>query len=162
MQRDSRFEGLPVRYVGAVDDVFPFLAEADVGLLPTFFASESLPNSVIEYLLFGLPAIVTDYAELPAMIASEKGDAGITIGLKDGRPDIDALAAAMYAYATDSELFAEHIDRAALAAKKFGMDRIIDQYSTIVSLDLDRGFTTVTETGETQSNEDRHSGALTE
>jgi glycosyltransferase involved in cell wall biosynthesis len=86
VQRDQQFADLPIRHMGVIDDVFGLLAKADVGLLPSFFPQESLPNSVVEYLYAGLPAIVTDIGELPAMIASPDGDAGMVIGFRLAAP----------------------------------------------------------------------------
>jgi glycosyltransferase involved in cell wall biosynthesis len=136
MKQDYRFEDLPIRYVGSVSDVFPVLAEADVGLLPSCFPQESLPNAVAEYLVCGLPAIVSDMGEMPNMIASERGEAGIVIGFKRGRADVGALAGAMYTYAANPEVFAEHAQRTVVAARKFRMKHMIQQYSDLIGMCL--------------------------
>jgi len=119
-----------------LDDVFGLLAKSDVGLLPSFFPQESLANSVVEYLHAGLPAIVTDIGELPAMIASPDGDAGMVIGFKDGHADVEALADAMYGYATDAGIFRSHVRRTRAAAAKFDMEAMIRAYSELVGVDL--------------------------
>jgi glycosyltransferase involved in cell wall biosynthesis len=136
VQRDPQFADLPIRHVGVTDDVFGLLANADVGLLPSFFPQESLANSVVEYLYAGLPAIVTDIGELPAMIASPDGDAGMVIGFKDGRADVEALADAMYLYASDAETFRMHMRRTQAAAGKFDMGAMIRAYGELVGLEL--------------------------
>jgi glycosyltransferase involved in cell wall biosynthesis len=136
MRREDRYRNLPLQMQGAVSNVFPLLARADVGLLPSFFAQESLPNAVAEYLLCRIPAIVTRIGEVPAMIASEKGDAGTVIGFKNGRADVNALAAAMYTYATNAAIFGEHVDRTMPAAAKFGVDQMIHQYSKLTGIRL--------------------------
>jgi glycosyltransferase involved in cell wall biosynthesis len=136
LERDPRFADLPIRYAGVIDDVFGLLAKADVGLLPSFFPSESLPNSVIEYLYAGLPAIVTDIGELPAMIASPDGEAGMVIGFENGRADVAALADAMYLYASDAETFRMHIRRTRAAAGKFDLEAMIRAYSELTGVQL--------------------------
>jgi glycosyltransferase involved in cell wall biosynthesis len=47
-----------VRLVGVVDDVRPYLVDADVFLLPS--QGEGLPNAYLEALAMGLPTIVSD------------------------------------------------------------------------------------------------------
>jgi glycosyltransferase involved in cell wall biosynthesis len=136
VQRDPRFAELPIRHMGVADDVFGVLAKADVGLLPSFFPQESLANSVVEYLYAGLPAIVTDIGELPAMIASPDGDAGMVIGFEDGHADVEALADAMYLYASDAETFRMHIRRTQSAAAKFDMTAMLRAYSELVGMEL--------------------------
>ncbi|MFW6028332.1 MAG: glycosyltransferase, partial [bacterium] len=136
LQRDPRFAGLPIRHAGVTDDVFGLLAKADVGLLPSFFPQESLANSVVEYLHAGLPAIVTDIGELPAMIASPDGDAGMVIGFENGRADVEALADAMYLYATDPETLRHHVRRTRSAAAKFDMTTMIRAYGELVGVEL--------------------------
>jgi glycosyltransferase involved in cell wall biosynthesis len=136
LQQDPRFAGLPIRYAGVIDDVFGLLAKADVGLLPSFFPQESLANSVVEYLYAGLPAIVTDIGELPAMIASPDGDAGMVIGFETGRADVEALTDAMHVYATDPETFHSHVRRTQSAAAKFDMEAMIRAYSELVGVEL--------------------------
>jgi len=47
-----------VRLVGGQQDVLPWLAASDIGLLPSL--SESSSNSLLEYMAMGLPAVVSD------------------------------------------------------------------------------------------------------
>lgn len=136
LERDRRFADLPILHVGVTNDVFGLLAKADVGLLPSFFPQESLPNSVVEYLYAGLPAIVTGIGELPAMIASQDGDAGMVIGFHDGRADVEALAGAMYLYATDPDTFRTHVRRTRAAAEKFDMEAMMRAYSELTGVRL--------------------------
>jgi glycosyltransferase involved in cell wall biosynthesis len=52
--------GDSVLFLGAVADVRPYLAAADIGLLTS--RSEASSNSVLEYMAMGLPAVVSDIA----------------------------------------------------------------------------------------------------
>lgn len=47
-----------VRLIGAVSDVIPLLKVSDIGVLSSY--SESLSNSIIEYMAAGLPVVCTD------------------------------------------------------------------------------------------------------
>ena len=90
----------------------------DVGLLPSYFLSESLPNSIAEYLFCGAPVIATRIGEIPQMLdVPAQGLAGVLLE-QNGRSLTDpaALTAAMRAYLTDPALLAEHKARAAFAS----------------------------------------------
>lgn len=69
----------------------------DVAMLPTYFISESLPNSVIEYLAYGKPVISTNIGEIKNMIIDEKRKkkAGILLELnaKNELNDADLVQA---------------------------------------------------------------------
>jgi glycosyltransferase involved in cell wall biosynthesis len=75
-------------------------------LLPTRFVSESLPNSVIEYLACGLPVIATQHACIPEMIADHGLTAGLTIPLGTADAVTSALAEAMTQLMTNPDLCA--------------------------------------------------------
>lgn len=54
-----------------------------VGLLPTYFVSESQPNVVIEYMAAGLAVISTDIGSIPEMLAQQGHTAGVAIKHND-------------------------------------------------------------------------------
>ena len=49
----------------------------DCALLPTYYISESLPNSVIEYLAYEKPVISTDIGDIKYMLVNDNAEAGI-------------------------------------------------------------------------------------
>lgn len=85
-------------------DILPF---CDVGLLPSRYVGESMPNAVIEYLARGLPAIVTDQAGLPGMVARGELRAGLVVAAGQGSRLAGGLAEAMARLMGDAALYAE-------------------------------------------------------
>jgi len=78
-------EGLPVRFVGFVDDVGALFAEVDVLCLPS--RSEGLPFTLLEGMMSGLPCVATAVGGMPAAL----GHAGVIVPADD----VGALAGAL-------------------------------------------------------------------
>lgn len=104
----------------------------DVGLLPSYFHAESLPNSVAEYLACGKPAIASRIGEVPVMLDSAEGVAGVVLEQAHGQlSDPAQLTEAMRAYLDQSGLLAEHQRRAPFAFEKFRMKYCRGAYENI-------------------------------
>lgn len=104
----------------------------DAGLLPSYFRAESLPSSVTEYLACGKPVIASRIGEVPAMLETTAGIAGILLDQANYRlTDPSQLTRAMQAYLTQPALLAEHQRRAVLAFGKFRMSYCLRQYEDI-------------------------------
>jgi len=67
--------GLPsedwIQMPGMVDDVCPFLTDADCFVLPS--STEGLPMALLEAGMAGLPAVVTRVGEMPSIIEQSDG-----------------------------------------------------------------------------------------
>ena len=85
--------GLPVRFVGHLDDVPAFLAGADVFCLPS--RAEALPLALLAAVVAGLPCVAADVGD----IAAELGDLVVLVPAED----VDALAAALAGLAGDPD-----------------------------------------------------------
>lgn len=121
-----------VEFLGHVDDVPALLREVDIGLLPTWFELESLPNTVIEYLASGVPVIATPVGGIPEMLMHQGETAGIIVSLdeKTGRADMTQLIAAMKRLASDSSLREKLSQTALAAAAKFDLKRTVREYTS--------------------------------
>jgi glycosyltransferase involved in cell wall biosynthesis len=73
--------GLPgcVELFGECVDVLPLLRAAHVGVLTSI--SEGLPVSVLEYMAAGLPVVLTDVGQAPAIV--RQADAGTIVPPRD-------------------------------------------------------------------------------
>jgi UDP-glucose:(heptosyl)LPS alpha-1,3-glucosyltransferase len=115
-------QGLNVRFVGAQDDVRPYYAAADCLLLPTRY--DPFPNTVLEAMAMGLPAIVSERCGGAEII--ERGQNGWVCGADDpaGLSRLLVLAA--------QAIRGEDAGRAARAtAERFGIDAMAAQLADL-------------------------------
>lgn len=104
----------------------------DVGLLPSYFKSESMPTAIIEMLFLGKPIIATDIGEIKTMLMDGEDEAGITVPLKDGRPDQDKLNKAMLAIVKDRKMVEKYKKGAKRLSSRFDIDKCIDAYRKLI------------------------------
>ncbi len=115
-------------FTGNINNPLDYISNYDVGLLPTYFPAESLPNTVIEYLYCGKPIIATNWAEIPKMIEYNKEKAGEIIPLINGKADVNKLYLAMKSYIENPEKIKIHSSLAKQAFSKFEMQKCINSY----------------------------------
>lgn len=115
-------------FLGHIDEPGPYTGRFDIGILPTYFEAESLPNTVIEYLAYGKPVIATEWAEIPKMLEHEGKFAGTIIDIENGKPNVDQLSKAIHSYFTDNNLYMAHADLARKAFSKFNLDSCRQAY----------------------------------
>lgn len=122
-----------IHFVGFTPNPIDWVQLFDVGLLPSYFASESLPNSIAEYLFCGVPVIATSIGEIPQMLAMpDYGLAGILIEQNgQGLTTPAALTAALRAYLTNPTQLAAHKDLARQCFAKFSMERCVSAYEVL-------------------------------
>ena len=122
-----------VHFVGFTPNPIDWVRLFDVGLLPSYFASESLPNSIAEYLFCGAPVVATRIGEIPQMLeVPGQGLAGVLIEQNGrGLSNPDSLTTALQAYLTSASLLAQHKALAALCFDKFRMERCVAAYETM-------------------------------
>ena len=127
-----RFPNPRVHFTGFASNPIDWVNNFDVGLLPSYFHAESLPNSIAEYLSCGKPVIASRIGEVPAMIESVDGPAGMILDQAGWRlTEPEQLTTAMQQYLTQPVLLAEHRQRARLAFEKFRMKHCILAYEQI-------------------------------
>ena len=95
-----------ILFAGLQDRPADWVSSFDVGLLPSYFAAESLPCSVIEYLTLGKPVIATSVGGIPDMLDTSEGKCGFLVPLNRStkRADVQELASAMMTLADDDAL----------------------------------------------------------
>src|SRR5208282_3153879 len=74
-----------IHFLGYCDDILPIVRQAHIGLLPSYYAAESLPNTIIEYLACGKPVIATDIGAIREMLTHDGEIAGTILPLYDGK-----------------------------------------------------------------------------
>jgi glycosyltransferase involved in cell wall biosynthesis len=121
-----------VHFVGYSSEPEYWIESFDVGLLPTSFPGESLPNSVIEYLSLGKPVIATEVGGIPEMVNYEGQLAGFLIKLnQDGRADVPSMTDAMLKYISDPNLLEQHSCLAKQAFDKFRIETCTESYESL-------------------------------
>ena len=101
-----------VQLLGYVRDPQPFLAAIDVSVLPSV-TLESLPFTVVEAMAAAVPSIVSDVGGAKEIVGASGGGCVVPKG------DVEALAAAMRAYASDAVRRREEGHRSAAYAREF-------------------------------------------
>jgi L-malate glycosyltransferase len=106
----------------------------DVGLLPTYFVNESLPNSIIEYLAHSKPVITTNIGGIKEMLVFQGKIAGQLISLNpSGRVELQSLVTAMQQYLNNPALLKEQSELAKLAFQKFSLETCATEYEQFFS-----------------------------
>lgn len=117
-----------IRFLGAHPRPMEVLANYDIGLLPTTFKAESLPNTVIEYQACGLATIATRVGEIPNLLIHENVNAGQLIEI-DREVDMQqSLSNAIRQYVEDSALLHEHKQNALALRNRFDIGQTAMQY----------------------------------
>lgn len=123
-----------IHFVGFAPNPIDWVQLFDVGLLPSYFASESLPNSIAEYLFCGVPVVATRIGEIPRMLAvpGHQELAGKLLEqTKQGLADPTQLTTAMRSYLTQPAQLAKQRALARECFDKFRMERCVAAYEKL-------------------------------
>lgn len=137
--RNNPVDGVHV--FGHVADVHSYLHACDIGILPTFFAGESMPLVLIEMMAMGMPLIASDIGEIAAMIGREGDAAGIVLPLRNGKVDAAALANAVRDLADPERRRVFGANALARYERAYTMEAMLDAYHTVYrqAIDEERG-----------------------
>ncbi len=117
----DRFESeYPVRFIPGTSDVRPYLADASVFVLPSYYR-EGLPRTILEAMAVGRPIITTDQPGCRDPI--EDGANGIIVLPRDEH----SLADAMHGLASDRALIESMAARSRKIAEDVYSDRIVNR-----------------------------------
>ena len=123
-----------IHFVGFAANPIDWVRLFDVGLLPSYFASESLPNSIAEYLFCSVPVIATRIGEIPHMleVPGHTELAGKLIAQNGrGLTNPDELTQAMEDYMVRPQLLASHRLLAQQCFDKFRMVHCVAAYEEL-------------------------------
>ncbi|TVQ85275.1 MAG: glycosyltransferase [Chromatiaceae bacterium] len=117
-----------VHLIGFSEQPMAYFATADMGLLPSRYTGESMPNSVIECLFTGKPVIASELGEIRDMLTLGDRLAGGVIPMLKNGCDIAAAAELVAQYATDRTAYAAAVSAAREIAPRFDIARVAGQY----------------------------------
>jgi glycosyltransferase involved in cell wall biosynthesis len=120
-------------FTGYTKDVIAMVNTAHVGLLPSYYVAESLPNTVIEYLFCGKPVISSNIGAIEEMMLYHGQLAGTCIPLTHGRVEEVAIAAAIENYILNPDLVERDSQIALAASAKFTMKTCVENYLDVFS-----------------------------
>ncbi len=117
-----------IYFVGYATQPLSWINLFDVGLLPSTFASESLPTSIIEYLAMGKPVIASDKGEIRNMLERDGGRAGVVLEVVGNSIDQTKLAKAMSTLVVDEVLYESMATKAKQNAEAFTLQQSVNSY----------------------------------
>ncbi len=117
-----------IHFLGHKDEPLAWISISDAGLLPSTYASESLPTVVIEYLCCGKPVIASDAGEISNMVSNKGQKAGIVVPIEQRKVPVDKYSGAMQRYIEDKVLYEEHKENASVCFSQFDMDKCVKEY----------------------------------
>jgi glycosyltransferase involved in cell wall biosynthesis len=123
-----------IHLLGFRANTLDYFAGSDLGLLPTSFAGESQPLTLIECLMAGTPYIATRIGQIEAMLSFGGELAGSVVDLEDGRCSPRSLADAIKPFVLDGNLLQQKRSLAAKAAKRFSWSTMLDSYEQLYEL----------------------------
>lgn len=121
-----------IHFVGYAPEPLEWIIQFDVGLLPSVYASESLPTVVIEYLFCGKPVVASDVGEIANMLdCNSPAAAGTVVPVINNQVAVNTLRNAMQQYLQYPELYQQHKKNTIKAAAKFDMQTCINRYQEL-------------------------------
>ena len=122
-----------IHFIGESKNPLEWVNIFDVGLLPSTYASESLPTVVIEYLCCNKPVIASDAGEIVNMIQCDGKQAGTIIPIKENKISVSDLADAMNRYMNDKNYHLQHKENTSICFEQFDMLKCIENYTKVYS-----------------------------
>lgn len=114
-----------VVFKGFCSNIWDIENNASLYVLSSYY--EGMPNSLIEAMAMGIPAISTDCPSGPSELI-RNGENGLLVPVKDA----DALATAMEIVLSDAELSARLGNNARLIRQELSLDKICDEWLSVI------------------------------
>lgn len=115
-------------FLGAHPNPMSLLSGYDIGLLPSTFQAESLPNTVIEYQASGLATIATKIGEIPNLVSFKDLLGGVLIDTGSQKAMSNDIAKALIAYYDDPKLLQAHQQDAIQLRSRFDIEQTAQAY----------------------------------
>ncbi|UYZ57453.1 glycosyltransferase family 4 protein [Hymenobacter latericus] len=128
-----------VVFYGSHPNSVELVALANVGLLPSYFPIETLPNVIVDYLLCRLPVVASEIGEIPHMLKTHDGyTAGEVLRLPQaGRGvDVQELYQAMKKLVADPLYYRQQVARAEEVLHKFDIRDCVAGYTRVLNAAL--------------------------
>lgn len=117
-----------IRFLGYHPNPLEKISHFDLGLLPSYYGSESLPTVVIEYLKCGVPVIASNIGEVQNMLTLQHQEAGIIIESDRNPIEINKLSEAIVFLFQNQEERKKRAQTALECSKKFNIEKCLKDY----------------------------------
>ena len=133
-QEHDRLSGKVAPFVhltGFRSNTRDYFATADMGFLPSRFKGESFPLVIIDCLNAGRPVLTSDLGEIPYMLTTLDGIAGVIFPLQNWQVPIEPLAQSIADLATHRDRVVKMAGRVAEAARRFDPELMRNRYDEV-------------------------------
>lgn len=132
--------GVPdyVYLVGFHENSVGHYAFADMGIMLTWFRSESFPLTIIDCLFAGKPYIATDVGEIRSTLTTQDGVAGAVIALEDWQVPVEVVAAVVAGFASDRGTYERAVALVPQIANRYHIDKVASDYVRLFMSDIHR------------------------
>lgn len=129
----NKYQSDKILFLGSTNEPLAYVNLFNLGLLPSYFPSESCPSTIVEYLAGNIPVVATNIGEIPNMIQTNLGTAGMLIEEKDndGLPSVNYFCLAIEKYLLNKKMYNNHKKLCPLAFDKFKIEKIVKEYESI-------------------------------
>ncbi|MEY4860821.1 MAG: hypothetical protein RL059_520 [Bacteroidota bacterium] len=119
-----------IQFLGLIDPIDEFLSSIDIVAFPTYYPGESLPNTIIESLMFDIPVISTQHAEIPNMIQYNGVHAGTIVPIQGIEFDeqVKRFSDAIEKYLVNPNFLQEQKENCKIVSNQFDMDICYNKY----------------------------------
>ena len=126
-----------IHFLGFKANIRDYFAASDLGFLPSRFPGESFPLVIIDCFQANRPVLASNIGEIAKMIETDSGPAGRLFPLDNWRIPIQRVAEMIVEYATNNDLYLEHLGRVPEASKKFDIEKMLHSYEMVYQEVLD-------------------------
>ena len=118
---------------GFKDNPCDYFKASDMGLLPSYYKSESAPVCIIEAFMSGIPFLATNIGDVKNMMDCNGELAGGVVELENDKVNINSLADKMACFAVKGELYEKAKENAIRKSEFFDIKNIASLYVDVYS-----------------------------
>jgi glycosyltransferase involved in cell wall biosynthesis len=126
----SKYINTDIIFHGFESNIETQIDSFDLVVFPTFYPGESLPNTIIESIMYNIPVISTFHAEIPKMIEFNGVKAGTIVPI-DGltfNNQVNSFSKAIESYIINPKIYSEHKENCKIVSTQFEMQTCQKKY----------------------------------
>lgn len=122
-----------IHFLGFQSNIRAYYECSDMGFIPSRFKGESFPLVLIDCLTTGRPVLASAIGEIPRMLQTPQGDAGVVFDLNNWQIPIESLARLISDLANDGVRYKQLCRCVPYAASKFDPEQMASDYEKVYS-----------------------------